>query len=127
MFFISINLLILFEMLQIGAQSVISERSILLVVSFDGFRPEYLLRNLTPTLNEIRSNSARIDYMRNVFPTKTFVNHYTIATGMYPVTHGVLGNEVFDLKSHTNMRYSYDLFHYNEDVVPIWVKIKSVS
>lgn len=67
---------------------VISEKPIdepkvepaLLVVSFDAFRPDYLNRNVTPNLNKIREEGVSSDFMMNVFPTKTFVNHFTIAT-----------------------------------------------
>lgn len=52
----------------------------LLVVSFDAFRPDYLNRNVTPNLNRIRADGVSSDFMMNVFPTKTFVNHFTIAT-----------------------------------------------
>lgn len=52
----------------------------LLVVSFDAFRPDYLQRNVTPNLNKFREEGVSADYMMNVFPTKTFVNHFTIAT-----------------------------------------------
>lgn len=52
----------------------------LLVVSFDGFRPDYLNRNVTPNLNRFRQEGTSAQYMFNVFPTKTFVNHFTIAT-----------------------------------------------
>lgn len=94
----------------------------LLIISFDGFRPEYLNRNITPILNEFRSAGVRSEYMRNVFPTKTFVNHFTIATGLYSGVHGVVGNEFYDNKLKRNVKYSYDLFHYNEAVLPIWVR-----
>jgi predicted AlkP superfamily pyrophosphatase or phosphodiesterase len=30
------------------------------------------------------------------FPTKTFPNHYTIATGLYPEHHGIIENNIFD-------------------------------
>lgn len=52
----------------------------LLVVSFDGFRAEYLNRNLTPNLNKFRSDGISTSHMLSVFPTKTFVNHHSIAT-----------------------------------------------
>lgn len=52
----------------------------LLVVSFDAFHPNYLHRNVTPNLNRFRQDGTSAEYMMNVFPTKTFVNHFTIAT-----------------------------------------------
>ncbi|XP_031625464.1 ectonucleotide pyrophosphatase/phosphodiesterase family member 5-like isoform X2 [Contarinia nasturtii] len=57
--------------------------------------------------------------MRPVFPTKTFVNHFSIATGLYPGNHGVLANAVYDTEMGL-LKYSYDLFHYNESTIPIW-------
>lgn len=55
----------------------------LLVVSFDAFRPDYLHRNITPNLHRFRQTGTTASYMANVFPTKTFVNHFTIATVSY--------------------------------------------
>lgn len=52
----------------------------LLVVSYDGFRPDYLNCNDTPNLNKFRENGTSAAFMMNVFPTKTIVNHFTIAT-----------------------------------------------
>lgn len=95
----------------------------LLVISYDAFRPEYFTRNVTPYMNELRKNGVSSEYMRNEFPTKTFVNHHSIATGMFPSVHGVLANTVYDLKLQKKLDYSYELFHYNENIVPIWVSI----
>lgn len=52
----------------------------LLVVSYDGFKPEYLDRNITPHLEQFREMGTSAEYMKPVFPTKTFINHFTIAT-----------------------------------------------
>lgn len=52
----------------------------LLIVSYDGFRPDYLYRNVTPTLNQLRLKGTSARFMKPVFPTKTFVNHFTIGT-----------------------------------------------
>lgn len=52
----------------------------LLVISFDAFRPEYFTRNVTPHLNQFRRDGLSAPFLLNVFPTKTFVNHHTIAT-----------------------------------------------
>lgn len=60
----------------------------LLVISFDAFRPEYFNRNVTPNLNQFRSDGLSAPFLLNVFPTKTYVNHHTIATVMlnnYPM------------------------------------------
>lgn len=94
---------------------------LLLVVSFDGFRYNYFDKNLTPELVKLRSNGTYSEYMTSVFPTKTFPNHFSIGTGMYVDVHGVLDNKVFDSELNEELYYSYDLFHYNKEIVPIWV------
>lgn len=96
----------------------------LLIISYDAFRPEYLHRSVTPNLNKFRKEGTAAPYMLNVFPTKTFVNHHSIATGLYPDVHGVTANEIYDAKKG-RLAYSYDLFHYDESVVPIWVSLLS--
>lgn len=68
----------------------------LLVLSMDGFRADYLLRNMTPTLDFLSRCGVHAPYMRAVFPTKTFPNHYTLATGMYPESHGIIDNNFYD-------------------------------
>lgn len=52
----------------------------LLVVSYDAFRPDYFDRNASPFMNRLRKEATSAEFMYNVFPTKTFVNHHTIST-----------------------------------------------
>ncbi|XP_062537289.1 bis(5'-adenosyl)-triphosphatase enpp4-like isoform X2 [Armigeres subalbatus] len=96
-----------------------SDPAILLVVSYDAFRTEYLRRNSTSFMNELRRNGTTTEYLRNVFPTKTFPNHHSIATGVYPNQHGVMANEMYD-HGRGKLEYSYEMFHYDDDIVPIW-------
>lgn len=91
----------------------------LIVVSYDAFRTEYLRRNSTSFMNELRRNGTTAEYLRNVFPTKTFPNHHSIATGVYPNQHGVIANEIYD-HVRGKLEYSYDMYHFNDDIVPIW-------
>ncbi len=50
------------------------------MVSLDGFRPDYLERGLTPTLERLARCGAAPRYMSSVYPTLTFPNHYTQVT-----------------------------------------------
>lgn len=99
----------------------------LIVVSFDAFRPEYFDLGITPHLESIRRSGAQTPYMRNVFPTKTFPNHFSIATGLYAGVHGVTGNKVYDTKLGRELSYGYELFHHNKNVLPIWVWVSMLS
>lgn len=68
----------------------------------------------------LRASGTYADHLINVFPTKTFPNHHSIATGLYPETHGVIGNSYYDATSAKIVKVGYDMFHYNEGVVPIY-------
>ncbi len=51
-----------------------------LLISLDGFRPDYLLHNQTPVLQKLSECGVSANYMNSVYPTLTFPNHYTIVT-----------------------------------------------
>ena len=68
----------------------------LILVSLDGFRPDYLDRGVTPHLAALAARGVRARWMTPTFPTKTFPQHYTIVTGMYPGRHAVVGNNFVD-------------------------------
>lgn len=72
-------------------------------------------------MNQLRSNFTRAEYIRNVFPTKTFPNHHSIATGVFPDKHGVMANTLYDFVLKAQLNYSYELYHFKSDIVPIWI------
>jgi predicted AlkP superfamily pyrophosphatase or phosphodiesterase len=67
-----------------------------LLISLDGFRNDYPEKTETPTLTALSNGGVRADAMRPVFPSKTFTNHYTIATGLLPRHHGIVSNTMYD-------------------------------
>ena len=72
------------------------ERPYVVLVSFDGFRHDYLDRYPTPDFDRVAEAGVRAEGLLPVFPTLTFPNHYSIATGMYPGHHGLVGNTMYD-------------------------------
>ena len=66
-----------------------------ILVSIDGFHPDYLARGLTPTLSRLAAEGASAA-MRPSFPTKTFPNHWTLVTGLVPDHHGITANRMED-------------------------------
>jgi predicted AlkP superfamily pyrophosphatase or phosphodiesterase len=71
------------------------ERPLVVLISIDGFRPDYLGRGVTPTLSRLAADGAS-GVMRPAFPTKTFPNHYTLVTGLPPDRHGIVENTMED-------------------------------
>ena len=68
-----------------------------ILVSIDGFRPDYLSRGVTPNLNNLVASGVRAEAMRPSFPSITFPNHYTLVTGLRPDHHGLVGNTMEDV------------------------------
>jgi predicted AlkP superfamily pyrophosphatase or phosphodiesterase len=73
-----------------GARKPFSHYVVL--VSLDGFRWDYNTLYKTPNLNRLAIDGVKADRLIPSFPTKTFPNHYTIATGLYPDHHGLVDN-----------------------------------
>jgi arylsulfatase A-like enzyme len=67
-----------------------------ILISIDGFRPDYVERFDLPTLRRLASEGARARSMQPVFPTLTFPNHYSLVTGLHPERHGIVGNSFHD-------------------------------
>ncbi|KAG2125529.1 alkaline-phosphatase-like protein [Suillus cothurnatus] len=76
-----------------------------LMVSIDGLRADYLDRGLTPHLLNISREGLRAKYMKPVFPTLTFPNHWSLMTGLYAESHGIIANNFWDPVFR-------DTFHY---------------
>ncbi|EGW04715.1 ectonucleotide pyrophosphatase/phosphodiesterase family member 1 isoform X1 [Cricetulus griseus] len=90
-----------------------------LLFSLDGFRAEYLHTwgGFLPVISKLKNCGAYTKNMRPVYPTKTFPNHYTIVTGLYPESHGIIDNKMYDPK----MNASFSL-KSKEKFNPLWYK-----
>lgn len=62
-------------------------------MSLDGFRWDYTDKFATPNLDYIADNGVKAQSMIPSFPSTTFANHYTLATGLYPDHHGIVLNQ----------------------------------
>jgi alkaline phosphatase D len=67
-------------------------KNYVVMVSMDAFRWDYCQIYNTPNLNKLAAEGVKAERMIPSFPTVTFPNHYTIATGLYPDHHGLVNN-----------------------------------
>jgi predicted AlkP superfamily pyrophosphatase or phosphodiesterase len=86
------RLLLLFILLLSLSRVYSQSRQYVILVSFDGFRWDYLNRGITPNLQKIKNDGVSAISLRPVFPSKTFPNHLSIITGMYAENHGIISN-----------------------------------
>ena len=93
------------------------------MLSMDGFRWDYPDLCPTPNLYRIAARGVKAS-LQPSFPSKTFPNHYTIATGLYPDHHGIVDNSFYD--PTTGRHFSISDRQAEEDPSfyggePIWV------
>jgi len=100
------------------------EQPYLVVLSMDAFRWDYPDSIPTPNLDLVAASGVKAVSLRPSYPSKTFPNHYTMATGLYPDHHGIVQNSFYDPDS--NMHYAIRLreavengYFYGGE--PIWV------
>uniref|UniRef100_A0A8C9UAA0 Ectonucleotide pyrophosphatase/phosphodiesterase 2 n=1 Tax=Scleropages formosus TaxID=113540 RepID=A0A8C9UAA0_SCLFO len=97
----------------------------LILLSVDGFRASYMKRGsgVIPNIEKLRTCGTHAPYVRPVYPTKTFPNLYTLVTGLYPESHGIVGNSMHDPEFDANfhLRGREKLNHRWWGGQPIWV------
>lgn len=72
------------------------------ILSMDAFRHDLASMYDTPTLDSVASVGVYSEIMP-VFPSNTFPNHYSMATGLHPDHHGIVNNSFYD----KSLRKSY--------------------
>lgn len=100
------------------------EKPYVILISADGFRHDYVGKYQAGHLQQFAAGGVKAAALIPSFPSITFPNHYTIATGMYPPHHGLIGNTIYDVEKKA--RYTMgnpgavrDPAWYGG--VPIWV------
>uniref|UniRef100_A0A6G1SD29 Ectonucleotide pyrophosphatase/phosphodiesterase family member 4 n=1 Tax=Aceria tosichella TaxID=561515 RepID=A0A6G1SD29_9ACAR len=95
---------------------------ILILISFDGFRHDYLSPTLTPNLFDL-SKQATLGHMESMYITKTFPNHFSIATGLYEDEHEIINNKMYDPRlndTFTPANTATEWWNYRGTNMPIW-------
>jgi len=98
--------------------------STVILVGIDALRWDFPAHTDTPALDRLRRSGVATERLIPSFPTKTFPNFYTLATGLYPGHHGLVANNIYDPAMPTRFALS------NREAVgdgrwyggePIWV------
>ena len=108
-----------------GIKTDKSPKPLTVLISIDGFKPEYLSKTNSPHLFQLAQQGASAEGMLPVFPSVTFPNHYSMVTGLYPDHHGIVNNSMKDGGISEAFRLSSKSAVGNpawwEDATPIWV------
>ncbi|MFH6935704.1 ectonucleotide pyrophosphatase/phosphodiesterase [Flavobacterium sp. FlaQc-30] len=101
---LSFTLLLLTTFLQ--AQT--NKDSYVVLVSMDGFRWDYVKQFKLQNLKQIAAEGVHAKSMKPSYPSKTFPNHYSIVTGLYPDHHGIINNVFYDAALNESFSLSSD-------------------
>ncbi|XP_030208804.1 bis(5'-adenosyl)-triphosphatase enpp4 isoform X4 [Gadus morhua] len=94
----------------------------LLLVSFDGFRADYLWQYPMPNLELLYRGGVLVEELTNIFSTKTFPNHYSLVTGLYAESHGILASNMYDAAHNKtfSLAHDQDPFWWSQ-ALPLWL------
>jgi predicted AlkP superfamily pyrophosphatase or phosphodiesterase len=67
-----------------------------ILISADGFRYDYAEKYHAENLLKLSRSGVKAKSMIPSFPSVTYPNHYSIATGLYPAHHGLVYNQFYD-------------------------------
>ena len=88
------------------------------MVSIDGYRYDYTDRYKPKYFTQLKNTGLSARGMLSIYPTKTFPNHYSIATGLYAAHHGLVANEFYDVERSVR----YKISDRTQVADPIWYK-----
>ena len=90
----TLRLLLIFTLFNI--YTFAQSQPYVILISFDGFRWDYPSRGLSPNLDLMKHEGVSAISFKPCFPSKTFPNHLSIITGLYPAHHGIIENHFED-------------------------------
>ncbi len=102
------------------------KRNLTIVVSLDAFRWDYPTIYNTPWLDSIAANGVAATMVPS-YPSSTFPNHFTLATGLVPDHHGIVNSQFWapekgELFSMGDSATRYNPYYFGGE--PIWVTAK---
>jgi predicted AlkP superfamily pyrophosphatase or phosphodiesterase len=91
-----------------GANAQAAPAKYVILVTVDGFRPEFYLDSVNyamPTVRELMKNGVSALGLNPVFPSVTYPDHTTMITGVTPAKHGIYYNTPFEPEGATGKWY----------------------
>ncbi|CAG7718636.1 unnamed protein product [Allacma fusca] len=102
----------------------------LLVIMLDGFRWDYydLHKKHLNAFQHFISEGVHVEWVEPIFPPVSYPSWTTVSTGVFPETHGVIGNYMFDLNISDPTQAVFDIFTHEttskiewwQNSEPIW-------
>ena len=91
---------------------------VVILLSWDGTRYDYPSRVTTEALARMARDGGHASRLTPVFPSSTFPNHVSLATGTYVDRHGIIENAFTDRRGK---RFSYENDASWIEAEPLWI------
>ncbi|XP_076468088.1 bis(5'-adenosyl)-triphosphatase ENPP4-like isoform X2 [Babylonia areolata] len=118
-------LTLLLLLVVVGGEGVQAYSGKVLLVSMDGFRWDYVRRvSGLKHFPVLADSGCSVDYVNNTFATVTFPCHYSIVTGLYEESHGIVANKMYDRKRKTYFSMASKESYWWEEGEPIWITME---
>ena len=104
-----------------GVAATEADQPIVVLLSWDGMRHDYLDRAEFPALARLAAEGVRAERLVPVFPSSTFPGHVSMATGTYPDRHGIIDNTFLD---PVRGRYAYEADANWVEAEPLWIAVE---
>lgn len=92
----------------------------LLLISIDGFRSDYISRYNMENMMSIENDGVSASYLKPQFITQTLPTHWSIVTGMYSETHGIVSNSFYDPVYNDTFKYNTHSNHHKNNDLKWW-------
>jgi predicted AlkP superfamily pyrophosphatase or phosphodiesterase len=80
-----------------AAQDSQQGKNVVLWISIDGCRGDYVDRGVSPFLKSMMEHGEYTEHLTPIFPSLTFPSHSSEATGVLPGVHGIVSNKFYDM------------------------------
>lgn len=101
-----LRILLLIALAPAAAARASDPGPLVILISIDGFHPDYLARGHAPELARLAAEGTHAHTLRPPFPALTFPAHYTMVTGLDPDAHGIVHNTIHDRETGRIFRLS---------------------
>ena len=102
-----------------AADAPAAGKNVVLWISIDGCRGDYVDRGMTPFLQSLMDHGQFTKKLTPVFPSLTFPSHVCEATGVHPGVNGIVSNTWYDTATH--QKYNMPGDPRLLEAEPIWL------
>ena len=102
-----------------GSAAFNTGRTVVVWISIDGLRPDYLDRGATPFFHRLIREGSYSKQLTTIVPSLTFPSHVAEATGVPAGVHGIPANDFYDTATHRLYNFPSDAQMLSAE--PIWL------